>query len=552
MWRKVKSIKRKDSLVAIFIFLSLFIACSPVILSANYIRQDDMMWDLWSGMKISDFGYLYTNTVFELFRPICMLSFYLTDLISNDVTHAVYVRFISLILLGSLGVLLYNWQLKYRKDRVLSAAFAIGVFTLPPFQIFAATANYILIIHALLFTFVGMYFWQKAYENLSNAKKYYFIGSLFFLASLLDYPLSSMYVWVFTTIIYLNSLTSTQQDTANRNFIKIISILSITLMGVYYLLCRLIHLIFHVNNAGHRATLLNIHIFLSNLKQVYDILPWHSLLWFWHTQPSFMQSPFPLICFLLICALAKYQTPRNIVKSVFILSLFFFLSYSPILAAPERQITFRYAITTMPILLYILFWSISVIFSTTKNYVLNNVLRATSISLLLGMAGISIFYANVMLADGVVGPHQKDFAYVEKILSDEMLPLLKQNKKVLIHAIACDQIPTPYAPNVPISFEYGMRVCQYQQQVIGVIIHSLKKMGYASNYNQHNEVTYKQNAIIVNNTPWGTLFTNSDDKIDKNLKNSISTKEQIITLDMRKMPLYEHLEFYKGLLKDKI
>src|SRR5690348_14592389 len=110
------------------------------------------MWEIWPGMNISDFGYLYHNTVFQLVRPLFMLSFYLTDLISIDIHDAVYVRLMSVILLGILGILLYSWQLLFNSNRILAATFAISSFTLPAYQVFAATGNYSLIITALLLT----------------------------------------------------------------------------------------------------------------------------------------------------------------------------------------------------------------------------------------------------------------------------------------------------------------------------------------------------------------------------------------------------------------
>jgi hypothetical protein len=555
---------KKHVFISFLIFLGILLAFSPVFLAHNYIRQDDLMWEIWPWMKISDFGYLYHNTVFELFRPICMISFYITDLISIDITHATYVRLFGVILLGILANLLYRWQLLYNSNRALAASFALASFTLPAYQVFAATGNYSLILSALLMTFGAAFYWHASYHSSSpeKNKRYYRLGCLLFFASLLDYPLSSMYIWALMTICYLNTLTIPLQvkRSSNYKFILFVSWLSIKLMIAYYIACRLVHLIFHVNTQGNRVSVINFHQILNNLKQVYDVLGWHSNFWFWDNVTPFLHNPIVFIVPIFIFALFKnlkmvntqptHKPFQKISLVLFITLLFFFLSYSPILASPDFIITFRYALTTMPILLYTLFWSINILMGTLflRHFYLNSASNFLSAFLFIATALFGLGYANLMLADGIVGPHQQDFDNIQKQLHDKVLPLLKDNKQVVIHAIACDQTPMQYGSNVPTQFEYGMRICQYQQQVIGVVIHSLRKMGYASNFNKHNEVIYKDNEIIVNNTPWGSLVVSSSDKTDKELAMYTENNRAIITIDARHLPTYQQFSFYKLLL----
>src|SRR5690348_16467229 len=155
-------LKKSNMIAYAAIIVFVFAAISPVIYSNNYIRQDDLMWEIWPWMKPSEFGYLYYNTVFQLVRPICMLSFYITDLLSIGIQGAVYVRFFSLLVLILLAMMLFRWQLYFNKNRLLATTFAICTFTLPAYQVFAATANYELLLTSLVMSLLSGFFWYNA------------------------------------------------------------------------------------------------------------------------------------------------------------------------------------------------------------------------------------------------------------------------------------------------------------------------------------------------------------------------------------------------------
>jgi len=550
---------KNSLLIPILIFLGLLLAFSPVFLSSNYIRQDDLMWEIWEGMKISDFGWLYKNTVFQLVRPICMISFYLTDLISINITDAVYVRFMAVIILGFLGILLYRWQLLFNSNRALAASFAAASFTLPAYQVFAATGNYSLILTALLMTFGAAFCWHHAYQTDQPKQKsrYYRLGCFLFFASLLDYPLSSMYIWVLLTISYLNG-----REYLQRKFIAHASWVSIKIMVYYYIFCRLVHLVFHVKTNNGRAAVIDLSQIGEKIKHFYDTTGWHSSLWFWKSTGPLHQTPFILIVVVFCLALIKTgklngeTCLRNNLKhaslALLITFIFYSLSYSPIFASPELLVTFRYTITTMPIFLYLIFWSVNVLIGTLflNRPLLNKIINTCNSIVFVCVAFFGLTYANIMLADGIVGPHTQDFDNIQKQLNEKVLPLLKQNKQIVIHAIACDNgdEATRFAPNIPSQFEYGMRICQYQQQVLGAIVHSLKKMGYASNFNRKNKLVHKENEIIVNDIPWGTLVVTSAINRNVDLREYTENNRPVITIDTLAMPIYQRFDFYHQLI----
>ncbi len=534
------------------IFVCVFIALCPVILSANYIRQDDLMWEIWPWMKVSDFGYLYYNTMYQLVRPLCMISFYITDLISIDIHHAIFVRLFCVILTGVLAIMLYQWQILFNRNKLLATTFAITMFTLPPYQIFAATGNYSLIMTALLLTMLGVFFWHRAFTNQTSSKRtLYYIGCAFIFASFLDYPLSSMFSWAMLTIVYLTSLTSLKPDLQKRlkRFCLSMSLLMITLMIGYYVFGRLIHLLLHVNLTTGRSAIITTTDIIPRMFGIFEVISWHAHLWWWNDLTAIFSPPLLLILTLLILAMIRlnYHSPlkRKIITITQVISVvffFLFMSYSPILASPDIVYTFRYGMVTMPILLYVGLWSIFQLLASTSR-----LSKFASIAFCMALTMSAIGTANLMLADGVVGPHDNDFAFIQAQLTQHVIPLLEKNQKVLLHATDCIG-KNMLAEHTPRAFEYGMRTCQYQQQVIGVIIHSLRKMGYASNENAHNKVIYYDNEIVVEDTPWGTLVVTNLDKPSEYIKTHSTKNYKVVEIDTTKNTAYQPYQLYKNVL----
>jgi len=542
-------LRRKKALLAttspcLIIFISLFIAFLPVILSDNYLRQDDLMWELWPHMKMSDFGVIYYNAVYQLVRPISMLSLYITDMLSMDIHHAVYIRLFNIVMLGLLGIFLYRWQLLFNSNRLVAAVFAITAFTLQPYLIFISTGNYTLIINALLLTFIAMFFWHRSYQSGRLSRYYYALGCIFFFMSLLEYPLSSMYAWALLTIYYLNHLMPNQRHHISHQFTFFISRTVIGLMISYYIFSRLFQKILHVNMHTHRATVIDTSHIASHFMHIFDILIYHSQLWLWAIYPS---STTPLILLTAVFVFALYKMkPLNpiyfMVTTIAVVFLFFFLSYSPILASSEFGSTpFRYALITMPILLYVFCWSMQTILTayTSRFFATFRIIFFSSLTL------FAISYSNLMLADNIVGPHDQDFTAIQTQLREQVLPLLAQHKRVLIHAIDCAN----GSEETPVHLEYDMRICQFQQQVISVIIHSLNKFGIASNDNNHNDILWNNKEIVVRNTPWGTLVAHSGESSNNDLNPYLDKNMVVVTVDTRLLAKYQKYGFYKKMLQ---
>lgn len=551
-------ISKKRIAIYTLISLSLFAAFFPVILSNNYLRQDDLiMWQIWPGMKISQAEYFYYNTVFQLVRPLCMVSFFITDLISLNIHNAVYVRLFSILCLCALGILLYRWQIKFNSNRILAATFAVCAFTLPPFQIFAATQNYSLVLAALLMTFGAVFYWYKSFhDNSSKGSHYFWIGCFLFFASLIDYPLSSMFAWVLLCIYYLNIL-SAKDFTEKKKFFYFGSMTTFLMMVLYYIVIHYVHHIFEVDTSLRAAVIDSSHIF-TRLLGIFDVMSWHSNMWLWNDTTTWKNSPIAIICILFISALTQLNLQnqysnihvliKNVALTLAIIFALFFISFSPIMAAPDKPTTFRYAICTMPMLLYITFWSIDKISMFLGNLFFAKLCKLICSTLFITLTLFGIGYANLMLSDGIVGPHEQEFNYMQQQLTEKVLPLLKQHKKVALHIIDCSEAhPYPYPNNIPMAFEYSMRVCsEFQQEAISVVTHSLNLYGYPSNFNRHNTILWNDKELVVRDIPWGDMIVNNvEDPHLAQLHYAANDTPTLVTIDMRQEPIYQHMQFYK-------
>jgi hypothetical protein len=292
---------------------------------------------------------------------------------------------------------------------------------------------------------------------------------------------------------------------------------------------------------------------------IFDVMSWHSNMWLWSGITTWKNSPIIFISLLFAIALIQAYKKLNIQSWLLILKKTFFtvavifilfcLAYSPIMASPDPQSNFRYAIDTMPLLLYISFWSINEIAIAVKQPRSLRINKFMSSLLFISVTIFGICYANLMLADGIVGPHVNDFEFIEKEINEKVFPLIKQHRPVLLHFIDCNKgINYSFPKKVPDAFEYGMRSCMFQQVPLSIAVHILNLYGYPSNYNRENKIVWNKDELVVSDIPWGYMIINSvsEPHLDQ-FKFSNNENPTIITIDFRKEPSYQHLQFYKEL-----
>lgn len=539
---------RKNKLIYFLIVLALFVALVPVILSNNYLRQDDIKTGIWWGMQMSDEGFQYYNAVFQMVRPLCMYLFFLSDLMSINMHYAVIMRFISIVNVCILAICLYHWQMQFNRNRILAATFPVASFTLPGIQLFAATANYYLIILGMLLAFAGPYFWYKSSltQDENQKKKYLYIGCAIYFASFLDYPVSSMYAWVLLGICYLNSLTAdTVIQDKYRKFFYYGSGLVLGTMVFYFIFMQIFHWVLHVHMGGRVGTS-NLFTIASRLFWIKGVLVRDPYLWFF----GLGNKVYPLLTIVSLVSLALLRLqPKKILQHLAILFFIFFMCYSPMLAGQDLIVTFRYTLATMPFLLYLIFWSLHVLTFTSQSSVLLNVPHRLIMGLLIATAIFGVGYANLMIADGIVGPQTNDYKYVQAELSKKVVPLIQQGKLVALYVRDCDEGRNyPYEKGVPVVMEYGMRHCALQYLLVGVVTHSLATFGYESNRHHENGVYSTGKIFVLKDVPWGNIVIMNNNQIDFSHLDYPLDKMTVVTMDMRKVPAYKHLDFYRNLL----
>jgi hypothetical protein len=558
----MQSLSKKQIAIYTVIFFSLFLALLPVILSNNYLRQDDMKTGLYWGMRMKDEGYLYYNTFYQLVRPLCMILFFYIDMLSINLHYAVYVRLASIINVGLLGILLYRWQIQFNSNRILAAAFAIAAFTLPGIQLSAATANYFLMIFGILLAFGGPVYWFKSFSanTRSEKKKYLWLGSAIFFASFLDYPMSSMYAWVLMGICYLNSFTPNAMVNAfRRKFFYYGSGLTVAFTGFYFIFMHVFHFVLHVDMTYGRVGTTNIFAILSRMHWIFDVLVAHANLWvFGQTWTSY---PIKAIISLLVFALlvnglkagfTLQKSLKNTLAGLGVLFILFFMCYSPALATPEDTVslTMRYTLATMPLLLYAIFWSLYALTTTARSGFLARLpINAVSLAFIT-TAVASVAYANIMVADGIVGPQTSDYDYIESQLQQKVIPLIQQNRLVAIHVIDCDHGKSyKFANGIPEALEYGMRLCTFPHHLVCAFTHSMMTFGYLSNKHKLNDAYSDENIFVLKEVPWGNIIVSSHPEFELGHVDHPIDQLTVVTIDMRDAPSYQRFDLYKHLLK---
>jgi hypothetical protein len=317
----------------------------------------------------------------------------------------------------------------------------------------------------------------------------------------------------------------------------------------------------HIDMSYGRVGVSDILKILSRVFWIFDILVVHALLWF-EGQANLLY-PLATILSLLILALFMLSfkagenenvknSAKNVLRGLAVLFTLFLMCYSPALAAPEDSIsyTFRYTLATMPLLLYVIFWSINTITVTaSKSLSLSFPQKGANI-VFLATAVFAIYYANIMTADGIVGPQDNDYRFIESQLSEKVTPLLKQHKFVAVHVIDCDHgNHYQFEKGIPTAAEYSMRLCAFPHHLVGAVSHSMMVLGYLSNPHSQNDVFSDEKIFILKKVPWGNIIISSTQNYDRSHLDYPQDKMMYVTIDMNDAPPYKHLGLYKRIFK---
>jgi hypothetical protein len=380
---------------------------------------------------------------------------------------------------------------------------------------------------------------------------YFISGCLLFIASLLDYPLASMFAWALLAICFLNLQLFSNQKVKKR-FFYYGAISVILMMIAYFIIIKLVHQYYHVNLKFGRSALIDTSNLMSRFVSAHQSLVLNTRLWL--IDPDRLDSSY--FCSLLICLLLTIATIRislqngsksilTIGKNIIIITsvslVLYILSYSPALAQ-SINFTFRYSLVTMPFVLYIILWSTHTLFYRLhpENHFISRSATILRTVILVFITCFGIVDSNFMLADGIAGPHQHDFEIIQKQLSEKAIPLLRQNKRIVIHLVDCDGVSNyKYGRDISQVLEYGMRICQFRNHAMEAVSRSLMTFGYISNFHSVIKTQIDPSKYIVD-APWGLMVLNNDrDSL------SFTTNYPTVTIDLRNSPPYNRFDFYK-------
>ncbi|MEQ9115911.1 MAG: hypothetical protein RLN62_03865 [Rickettsiales bacterium] len=522
------------------IMVSVFFALLPVV-SGDYLRQDDWNAALWNGKNISD-HVEYRNATFEMFRPVSMFIFYLTDMVSLHIEYAKYVRLINVLLIGLIGICLYSWGQKFNKNKIFNLCFSISSCTLPAFQIYAATANYCFMIITVLMSAISIHFLYRWYLKKNNQSKFYLIaGCVFFFISLMNYTLAAMFVWVMLMMLFINS--KKELNNPNIRFLIHSSLIFIGLMLAYFLCAKFIHWGFNIKIVNpDRAVNISFDI-MQKINYIFVVITLHTKLWLMRSYEISIVAPLIIlslfIASLKICLSGdKNGNYSNIFFSFFVTSFLFVLSFSPALAPSVGLVCFRYTVSTMPFILYILFWSICTVSVYFSKKITSNqeVILGVKNVILIIVTIFGIIISNISVSELIVGPQRYELNFIRQKIYNQALPALKDGKKVAIELIKDDG--KSYVKPGLAGFEYGMTSSGFRGMFIGSMVYLMREIGFETN-DKKVIPKWGEKQILLDDLPWGALFIRDYDvKKNKYIKQNWNKNYFNVTIDMRNIGPY--------------
>ncbi len=185
----------------IFIFSCFVLVLSLIYLpqiSNGYVYHDD--YYLWTWDKKSCWDYPLSAFPLILGRPIPAIFLCLSGKQIEYVKDVALFRFLSLILIGIVSTILYNWLKLFNVKLVMRWLFCLAIITLPSFQFyaggFAVTAPY-MPFGIMLSVGAAMILWQPVFEperfKITNNKFKIILALLMLTISFLSYQANAFY-----------------------------------------------------------------------------------------------------------------------------------------------------------------------------------------------------------------------------------------------------------------------------------------------------------------------------------------------------------------------
>jgi len=583
----------KDVFIFSFIFLSLMIAFGPAYL-VDYFRHDDFASACWDRISITT-HHLFKQAVYNEVRPYTMIFMYYSELFTEYLSGAKYVKIATIAVFSFSSLLLFKWLRIFNINKLWALFLAIILFTLPPMQIMASTYHYFFMaVPVLLSSIIVFIVWDiqnKNYHNIGRVLKFilflqlitfltfynkfmyvaiffsmialflyyrckdndfekraerflYFSAFIIYLISITAYPPSAMFVW-FLLAIPLLAIFKSDNPRKIINFSIKVFILSILTMVVYFVLGKLLGFVLDIDMNTARGLSLTGDIsklFLHTLDGVriasnlWDISEMFSLFnndLLSEIQDSvfndFDKLVFIFSTFILALLIVRKSINKRYNVLVFISVLILAcLAFSPSVVSHNSDTLFRYTIALTPLIGYVFFWSLSILFSYNNKY------YRYFLTTVLGTFFIGIIFAtNYNIYKTVVEPNQHEMNYMSSILDREVIPKIKNKEKVLIQFVKGHLF---YVARHYSRDEFGAGLNFFRWPINFAMVMLLKDRGIKTTSSCNPTIWDGEYAKYENN--WGTLEIFSDTKSQK----ANAPKEDYILINMKELVLIHELQ----------
>ena len=550
----------KDITVFFLIFVCLLVAFSPVYLF-DYFRHDDWAGACWDRISINT-HHLFSNSVLKEIRPFTMIFLFYSELFTEYIEGAKFVKIISITILAFSALLTFRWLIQFKFSRIFALFLCITLFTLPPIQIMASTYHYFFMVVPILLSTIYIWLcWDITCKNRDNIKNFiyivlfiqiltfltlnaifvilslltalmtsylyirhiknpndinfnllmYFMALVIMITSITAYPMSAMYVWFLLTIPLLN-LHMFENKVISLNFLLKTIILSISIMILYFLFGKIYAFIFNIDMNYARGMSIASSVdkifthsletlrLSSNLWDIRQYYPSENL-FYDYTNLAFI---FIFFTFSLFFFLKEISFKYKFIIFILVVAMLL-LSISPLIVSKNEATMYRYLISSTPILGILLFWSLYNFYLRFDKFKIINLMAVLTFG---ATIIFSIYFAYSSIMNHIVKPNLHELNYVYSFLEKNTIPKIEENKKAVIHHITGKSNYTKDRYSLD---EYSVSLTIFRWPVLPSIIMYLKQYGISSKSKTCMPIKWEPNHVIFE-LDWGKLEIFPDKK----------------------------------------
>jgi len=317
------------------------------------------------------------------------------------------------------------------------------------------------------------------------------------------------------------------------------------MMVLYFVIGSLVNWL--VKNPGAQGRRIAIDVAIwPKVAHLWLTVFWHSQLWFWRDTAL---NPWSFLGILGLFCLSLWLTMRSqgrwlrcSLEALLYVIIAFTVAYAPVLAPKDFQVSFRYAMATMPLLLYVALWSTWQIASHFHKAWLARVASCA-------IAATAVIVCNQFTELFIVGPQDKALAHVRIRLQTEALPYIQSGQRLTV-AMRCNFDPPRLYGYVAPGLEYGMRIWQYQEQCVSAVVHGLRMLGIETTLAPPDSMVHKYTERVhVVSTKWGTIIATHNSMTNEEIAVTTGSAAHSLTFAPGEEGEYASFDIYRAFFR---